>query len=86
MAIRTLEALANALIEIHGPNQALRYRGPTCSKQKYDQNTGKPYFTEPRDSELTIYGKRAEIVMDLIENGADLAAEIKTHIGESRQE
>lgn len=64
----------DAVARLNEPNQGLRYSAHDYGREKYDTDTGEPYYTPSRPATLTIYGERAETVMAIIENCQDVAA------------
>ena len=61
-----LIALAERFSCLNAPDLGLQYIGRSGGEQRFDEVTGEPYSTTPRPSKLTVYGERAEFLMDVI--------------------
>jgi hypothetical protein len=74
-----LQKLAEDLEAIAGDG-GRRYFGPSSGVRKYDPDTGMPYFTEPKPSELTVHGLRADRINEIISNAEKLARALRDEI------
>lgn len=68
----------DAIARLNEPNQGLSYQAHDYGREKYDPDTGEPYYTPSRPATLTIYGQRAETVMAIIEHCEKVAAALAT--------
>lgn len=80
-----MERLADLLELMAAPNQGLRYEGYSGGERRFHERTGEMYFTDPRASQLTLYGGRADKVTDLTESGKRLSAALKSLIALARK-
>jgi hypothetical protein len=68
-----LAALAEQCRALNEPNQGMRYHGGHSGERRYDERTGKPYWTRSEPATLTVYGPRAVLLKQIIDNCGEIA-------------
>lgn len=73
----TLEALADTLEKINGPDQGMRYSANRGGRTRYDPDTGRPYRSGFEAAELTVFSDRADRLYEIICDGPNIAKLIR---------